>query len=69
MPGLKVTILKNGHHSENPVDFCFSGKDIQEVLRCSICDAPVIIQCSWCKKYFCMHHFYKEYHDCKHYEI
>ncbi|XP_071575586.1 uncharacterized protein [Temnothorax nylanderi] len=54
---------------ENPVDFCFSGKDIQEIPRCSICDAPAIIRCSWCKKYFCMHHFFEEYHDCKYYEI
>jgi len=54
---------------ENPVNFCFSGKDIQEIPRYSIYDAPAIIQCSWCKKYFCKHHFYEEYHDCKHYEI
>jgi len=50
---------------ENPVDFYFSGKDIQEIPHCSINDASAIIQCSWCKKYFCMHHFFEEYHDCK----
>jgi len=54
---------------ETPVDFCFSGKDIQEIPRCSICGAPAIIRCSWCKKYYCMHHFFEEYHDCKHYEV
>jgi len=71
----KYAWFKSGYIEErpsqfkNPVDFCFSGKDIQEIPRCSICGAPAIIRCSWCKKYFCMHHFYEEYHDCKHYEI
>jgi len=54
---------------ENLVDFCFSRKDIQEISRCFIYNTPTIIRCSWCKKYFCMHHFFEEYHDCKHYEI
>lgn len=54
---------------ENPVDFCFSGKDVQEIPRCSICGAPAIIRCSWCKEYLCMQHFFEEYHDCGHYEI
>lgn len=54
---------------ENPVDFCFSGKDIEEISRCSICDAPAIIRCSWCKEYFCMHHFFEEYHNCGHFVI
>lgn len=40
---------------ENSVDFSFSEKDIQEIPRCSICAAPVIIR-SWCKEYFCMYH-------------
>lgn len=53
---------------ENPVDFCFSGKDIQNILRCSICKAPAVIRCSWCKQYLCMHHFFEQHHDCKHYE-
>lgn len=52
---------------ENPVDFCFSGKDIQNIQRCSICNAPAVIRCSWCKQYLCMHHFFEQ-HDCKHYE-
>jgi len=41
---------------ETPVDFCFNGKDIQEIPRCSICGAPAVIRCSWCKQYFCMQH-------------
>jgi len=31
---------------ENPIDFCFSEKDIQEIPCCSIYDAPAIIRCS-----------------------
>jgi len=30
----------------------FSGKDIQEILRCFTCDTPATIHCSWCKEYF-----------------
>jgi len=52
---------------ETPVDFCFNGKDIQEIPRCSICDAPAVIRCSWCKQYFCMQHFFEEYHNCEHF--
>jgi len=52
---------------ETPVDFCFNGKDIQEIPRCSICGAPAVIQCSWCKQYFCMQHFLEEYHNCEHF--
>jgi len=45
MPG----ISKNGYieewpsQFENPVDFCFFGKYIQEIPRCFIYDAPAII--------------------------
>ncbi|EZA58475.1 hypothetical protein X777_01174, partial [Ooceraea biroi] len=59
-------------HFENPqfkIELCFSGKDIQEIPRCSICGAPSIIRCSWCKKYFCMQHFFEGYHDFGYYEI
>jgi len=52
---------------ETPVDFCFNGKDIQEIPRCSICGAPAVIRCSWCKQYFCMQHFFEEYHNCEHF--
>lgn len=31
---------------ENPVDFCFSGRDIQEIPYYSICGVPATIQCS-----------------------
>jgi len=52
---------------ETPVDFCFNGKDIQEIPSCSICGAPAVIRCSWCKQYFCMQHFFEEYHNCEHF--
>jgi len=52
---------------ETPVDFCFNGKDIQEIPHCSICGAPAVIRCSWCKQYFCMQHFFEEYHNCEHF--
>ena len=70
----KYAWFKSGYIEErpsqfqNPVDFCFSGKDIQDVPRCSICNAPAVIRCSWCKQYLCMHHFFEQHHDCKHYE-
>lgn len=70
----KYAWFKSGYIEErpsqfqNPVDFCFSGKDIQTVPRCSICGAPAIIRCAWCKKYLCMQHFFEEHHDCKYYE-
>ncbi|KYM85079.1 hypothetical protein ALC53_04867, partial [Atta colombica] len=35
------------------VDFCFNGKNIQKIY-------------SWCKKYFCMQHFFEEYYKCEH---
>ena len=56
-------------HFKTPIDFCFSGKDIQEIPLCSACGAPAIIRCSWCKKYFCMQHFFEEYHNCQHFVI
>jgi len=70
MFGLKVATSKKKQSSqfENPVDF-FSPEKIYKKYHVVPCDVPAIIRCSWCKKYFCMHHFFEKYHDCKHYEI
>jgi len=70
----KYAWFKSGYIKErpsrfdNPVDFCFSRRDIQKIPRCSICGKSAIIRCSWCKQYLCMHHFFEEHHDCKYYE-
>jgi len=69
----KYAWFKNGYIEERPsqiensVDFYFFGKGIQEIPRCSIrtCYSTMFLY----KNYFCMCHFFEEYHDCKHYEI
>lgn len=49
----------------NPVDFAF---DRCSVMKCSVCGAVPMIRCSWCKKAFCLKHFFHDHHCCDKYE-
>ncbi|XP_046143462.1 uncharacterized protein LOC123988246 [Osmia bicornis bicornis] len=49
----------------NPVDFAF---EENTQMKCALCDEIPIIRCSWCKKAFCLKHFFHEYHFCDKYE-
>ncbi|XP_076634339.1 uncharacterized protein LOC143348226 [Colletes latitarsis] len=61
---------KSGYTEEksdfvNPVDFIF---EQNTQMKCALCDETPIIRCSWCKKAFCLKHFFHEYHFCDKFE-